>query len=286
MLKYIKSGFIQMYETKRLVIIYYLTNLIFAVLLVAPFRTVLNRFAGQSLMGAELAGRMDIDFLLEFLFNKNDLPFIFISMILIMAVLYGAFSLFLSGGAFTIFIRKEKYSSALFWGSAGAYFWRFVRLCLWMVPVLGILFSLQFLWTLIERIIWGSDPYQHISFWGDWIELGLRYVGILLTFIILDYARIYTVITNESIMRKSLLQSLRVVLHHFWQTFGIACVIFILGFATLLLYYPLANLLSASHWIIVLLLLIVQQLFMLTRMALRLALYAAQADFFKMQENH
>ncbi len=62
-LKSIKFGIAQMWANKRLVLIYYLANLFFGLILVLPLRSVLSKFVGFSLMGAELGGRMNMDFL-------------------------------------------------------------------------------------------------------------------------------------------------------------------------------------------------------------------------------
>lgn len=59
----IKAGIRLMWSNKRIVLIYYLANLLFGIILMLPFRSVLSSFVGNSLMGEMLVDRLDMDFL-------------------------------------------------------------------------------------------------------------------------------------------------------------------------------------------------------------------------------
>lgn len=276
----IKSGLIQACSNKRVVLIYYLTNLLFGVVLMLPFRSVLNRFVGHSLMGEKLAGRMDMDFLFEFIKENPDFFSSYSILLIIIFTIYGLTSLFLSGGVLSTFVSGEPYASSLFWGSAAQYFGRFIRLVLWSIPVLAILFCLQFLWSAIQRIVFGSDPYQYISYWGNWIKVALRYISLILYFIILDYARIHVVTTDERRMRISLWQGIKFAFGNFGKTFGLALLIFIVGIIALVIYNPIADLLHPPTSMVILLLFIWQQLYMIFRMVLKLTLYAGEVRLY------
>ena len=275
----LKSGIAQLWTNKRLIIVFYLTNLLFSVILMLPVRIMLSKFAGYSLMSTRIASRLDYDFLFEF-FEYNDVTPIIMGFLLIVPAAYWLFMLFLSGGAFSVFAGESKYVPALFWANAAKYFARFIRLILWCLPVFALLFCLQFLWTGIERTFFGRDPYQYITFWGGWIQVGLRYISILLCWLVFDYARIYTVITDEQNMRKSLWQGISIVFKNIKKTFSLTLLLFIIGVLALIIYNPLANLLAAPHVIIVILLFLLQQIFIFFKMILRLTLYSSQLHFY------
>jgi hypothetical protein len=278
----IKSGIKQLGSNKRIILIYYLANLLFGIVLMLPFRSILNRFVGYSLMGEKLAGRMDMDFLFEF-FKENPNFFSTYSMLLlILFTTFWLLSLFLSGGAFSVFASGEQYTAPVFWGNATKYFGRFIRLVLWSIPVFAILFCLQFLWTAIEKIFFGSDPYQYICYWGGWIKVGLRYISFILYFIVLDYARIHAVTTDENRMRISLWQAIKFAFGNFWKTFGLALLLFIAGIIALVIYNPIADLLHAPYSIVILLLFIWQQVYMVFRMVLKLTLYAGEVRLYNL----
>lgn len=271
-----------MWSNKRMVLIYYLANLLFGIVLMLPFRSILNRFVGNSFMGEKLAGRMDMDFLFEF-FKEN--PNLFSTYTVLLLTLLAAFwllSLFLSGGAFSIFASQEKYTSPLFWGNAAKYFGRFIRLMLWSLPLFAILFCLQFFWTAIQRIFFGSDPYQYITYWGGWIKVGLRYISFILYFMVLDYARIHAITTDEQRMHISLWRGIQFAFGYFSRTFALALILFILGIIALISYNPIADLLHAPFGSIILLLFIWQQAYMVFRMMLKLVLYGSEVRLYNL----
>ena len=274
----IKSGFTKIWQNKPMVLIYYLANLLFGILLMLPFRTILSNFVGHSLIGDKLAGRLDMDFLFEFFKHNPNVIATYAGLLLIVPTVYWLFTLFLSSGAFSVFASGEKYSANLFWGSAARYFGRFIRLVLLSIPLFAILFCLQFLWNAIERILFGSDPYQYITHWGGWIKVGLRYISLILYFLILDYARIHAVITDDPRMRISLWQGIKFAFGNFLKTFGLALLLFVVGIVALIIYNPIADLLHAPFSIMILLLFIWQQVYMVFRMVLKLTLYAGEVN--------
>ncbi len=277
----LKSGFAQVRANKRLILVFYLANLFFGLLLMLPLRSILSDFIGNSQMGEKLGGPLDMNFLFEFLKHKDEVIPAFMGLILIVPAVNWLFTLFLSGGAFATFVGGGKYNAAFFWGNAAKYFGRFIRLTLWSMPVFAVLFCLQYLESGVERLIFGSDPYQNITYWGGWIKVGLRQFGFLLFAMVLDYARIHAVLNDEQKMRVSLVQVLKFAFGNFLQTFGLAFLLLAIGAAALVVYNPIANSLSAPNAMIVFMLFIWQQIYMLFRMTLRLTTYSSQLDLYR-----
>ncbi len=277
----LKFGFAQVRANRRMVAVFYLANLCFGLLLLLPLRSILKSFVGDSQMAAKLGGPLDMDFLIEFLkYNDGVVP-AFMGLILIVPAANWLFTLFLSGGAFATFAGGEKFNAAFFWGNSAKYFGRFVRLTLWSLPVFAILFCLQYLEIGVQRLVFGSDPYQSITYWGGWIRVGLRQIGFLLFAMILDYARIHAVLTDERMMRTSLLQGLKFVFGNFLYTFGLALLLLIVGAVALVIYNPIANSLTAPNALIVFMLFAWQQIYMIFRTLLRLTTYASQLDLYR-----
>ncbi|MFQ5707623.1 MAG: hypothetical protein ACE5HO_09260 [bacterium] len=280
-LRSLKSGFVQMWANKRMVLVFYLANLLFGVILMLPFRAIVTRFVGHSLVGQDLAGRLDMDFLFEFLTYNKNVSSIFFNLVLIFPALYWLVSLFLSGGAFAVFLSGEKYSPGVFWGSTARFAGRFFRLALWSIPVLALLFCLQFVETGVQRLFFGSDPYQNITYWGGWIKVGLRTLSILLFGLVLDYARIHLVLTDERKTRRSLWRGLTFAFGKLTRTFGLAFILFVVGAVVLAIYNPVANSLAAPNALVILLLFLVQQLYLFFRMMLRLTLFASELHLYQ-----
>jgi hypothetical protein len=247
-----------------------------------PFRSMLSQFVGNSLMGEKLAGRLDLDFLFEFIKENPNLISTYAALIIILFTAYWSLSLFLSGGVFAVFTSEERFKSDLFWGSAVKYFGRFIRLALWSIPVFAILFGATFIWNGIERLVFGKNPYQYISYWGGWLQMGLRYLCLIIYLMVLDYARIHAVTTDEHRMRISLWQGIKFAFKNFGKTFSLALLLFLVGIIALIIYNPIADLLSAPLWIVIVSLFIWQQVYMVFRMMLRLVLYGGEVGLYKL----
>lgn len=277
----LKAGFAQISSNRRMIIVYYLTSLIFGLILMTPLWSSLRSFVGASEMGRILAGNFDWDFLFEFIKNTPNLISTLLWLIVLIFSVHIFWSLFLSGGAFAVFVSGEKYTPAAFWGGAASYFGRFVRLAAWSLLLALALIFLQFLPDLVQRVIWGKDPYQNISYWMGWVKIGFRFLCFLFFKLVLDYARIHTVMTGERTMRFSFLEGLSFATKNFFAAFGLSLLFFLAGALLLLLYNPLANSLSAPSSFIVFLLFVLQQLYMICRKTLELALYAGQVHLYR-----
>ena len=281
MISSLKSGFAQMWTNKRMVFIFFATNFMFGLLLMLPGRAALSGFASQTLMGQKLAGRFSFDFLFDFIRENGTIIDVYTVLFMIVPAVYWLFGLVLSGGAFAMFKSGEKFSAGDFWWNCGKYFGRFARLLLLSLPVFGVLLLLQFVWAGLERLFWGSDPYQYITYWGAWVKFGLRTISILLFGLVLDYSRIYTVIADEKRMRISLWRGIRCAFTNLGQTFGLALTLFLAGVVVLAFYNPIADSLSAPNGFVIFTLFLAQQLYMFWRMMLRLTLYSSQMHLYQ-----
>jgi len=266
---------------KRMLAVFYLANLFFGLLLIWPLRAMLKNFIGDSMMGGKLGGALDMDFLFEFIKHNEQAGSVFFGLVLIVPAVAWLFTLFLSGGALAVFAQDEKYTPARFWGGAAQYFGRFCRLVLWSLPVLVLLFCLQYFESGAQRLFFGKDPYENISYWGGWIKAGLRALSFLLFGMIFDYARIHAVINDENKMRASLGAAIKFVSQNFLATFGLAFLLFAVGALALVIYNPLADSLAAPSGLVILLLFLLQQFYMLFRATLRLTLYASQLHLYR-----
>lgn len=276
-----KHGFAQMRANKRMVLVYYLANLLFGLILLLPLRALLSNYLGASEMGAKLGGPLDMDFLFEFLMNNEAAVPTQVGMLMIVPVLYWLFGLFLSGGAFAVFASQDRYTANQFWGGAATYFGRFFRLALYGIPVLGVLYCVQYLETGVQRLVWGGDAYQNITYWGAMVRLGIATLSVICFGAIFDYARIHAVLHEEKKMRVSMWQGLKFTFGNFLPAFGLAFLMFLCGALLLAIYNPLANSFSAANGLIVSLLFLVQQLYMLARLALKLSLYAGEVHLYQ-----
>src|SRR5262245_60027900 len=124
----IARGFRMAIHEKRIPLLFYGINLVFAFIVMLPLRSALDSFGGGTFMGETLASRVDFDFLMEFgQANPTAVPSALWALAVV-GVVYWLANLFLSGGAYATLLGAEGGSVESFWGNGARYFGRFVRL--------------------------------------------------------------------------------------------------------------------------------------------------------------
>ncbi|MBN2357292.1 hypothetical protein JXO59_14345 [candidate division KSB1 bacterium] len=281
MLSIIKQGLARMWAHKRLILFFYFANLITAALIILPLRAALNRFAGHSQMADRLRYGMDADLLIEFLQYSGETIGPILLFGLLAAILYWLLTLYLSGGALKLFASGRQYDAALFWGSAGRYFGRFLRLFLWSLLVLLILLLLPQIITLLQRLIFGKDPYEYITYYSGFIRLILYVIGVFFYLMVFDYGRIQIISSEERATRKALWRALVFIRDHFGRVVLLSLIFALTGTVGFFIYYFIADLLNGSIALTIALIFILQQLFMLFRAALRLTGFASETVLYQ-----
>jgi hypothetical protein len=274
------SGLKLVSRHKRVIVPFYLANLLFGLLITLPLGALLDEFVGGSLMRERLGQAMNYDLFFEFLLKNGTALASLQGLLLVGPVVYWLLALFLSGGALAVY-ANDTCKPKFFWGASAEYFAPFVRLALLSVPLLALLFSLRFLEPLCVRLVFGPDPHEYVLYWGAWIKLGLGYVGLLLFGIVFDYARLRIVLNGERRARRALWQALQFAARHPGRTFALAFILFAAGWLALAIYNPLSTALSAPNWFVVIALFVLQQLYIVFRLALRLTFYSSQLVMYR-----
>jgi len=284
--KSFKSGLSQAWSTKRLVLVLYLASAILGLLIALPVRAVLLDFAGRSLEGAALVNGVSTSLFFELLFH-NEAGFLALrAPALSASVAYLLLSLFLSGGALAVLASGEGYRATDFWGGAAKFFGRFLRLVLWSSLLLAALYLLPLTARGLQRIFFGSDPYEYVSYWGWWIRAGLLLIALFFFRICFDYARIHAVVTDERRMRVSLWRGLRFTLRNPLPAVGLALLVALVGGVALFIYRPLSSAVDGSTVAAVAAAVVAQQAYIVWRVVLRLTRYGSQVMLFRELAGH
>ena len=277
----LKSGVHRSWAAKRMIFIYYFANLFCGVLLIMPFRRTLNDKVSSTLLGDALGGTIDMNFLADFLFNHRDLGSAWFGLAIVVPVFYLLTNIFFSGGALSVFASEKKYSTALFWTGAAKYFGRFMRLWLMALPVFGLFFLLMLVEKGVTRLVFGADPYQNITYWAGWVRVGLFGVALLLSHMFFDYARLYSVLNEETRMRHAWWFGLKFMFGNLGKALLLVIIIALIGVVGLAIYNLLADRLAMPHALVVVALLLLQQIYVLFRMLMKLSAFAAQTTFYQ-----
>lgn len=285
-IKSLISGLSSLKENKRIIIVFYLANLIAGLIIMVPFRSLAGSLAGYSLLGKDLSRGLNMDFIIELITKYSSSLTTVSGLIFLMPVLYGLWTLFISGGAYGVFIHGKESGILSLWSYSAKYFGRIFRLFLWSIPILIIIYLTQFIFTGIKFIIWGSDPYQYINYWIGWVRFGWTYLAFIFYFIIFDYSRIILILNEENRTRSALWQGIKFFFKHPIRTVILALMVFCSSQIAFLVYMMVSPILNAPNTLIVIILLLVQQIYIFTRMSLRLTLYSSQVYMYKYIEQY
>ena len=181
-----------------------------------------------------------------------------------------------AGGVLTMLNERwKRFSFSLFLAAAGRHFWRILRLSLFGLICYALVFWLGRLPTFVVKKLFGDGM-------EAWPLAVAGIVSSILTALlfgwvatVLDYAKVRLVSDDARGAFKALLRSFRFVFRHLGLTMGVwlmnAILLALVGAG----YLALSNAVNASTTATILLLVVIQQVFILFRTAQRIAGWSA-----------
>ncbi len=199
------------------------------------------------------------------------------------ALAYFAVNVFLSGGIIAT-VRQDGMvvTAADFFAGAARYCGRFFRLAA-MVFGGGVLLSVPLLAAVFALLgLWEAGAQSEIP---QTIVMGLELLSVLLMLVLVvmvyDYARIDTVLTDGTAMRRSAWRGVRFVYRRLGRTIKLQILLVLLFLLLAAVYVGLVELLGTSSPIALVATVIVQQLFVVQRIGLRIFGFAAEAVLYR-----
>jgi hypothetical protein len=171
--------------------------------------------------------------------------------------------------------RWERFSFSRFLASAGEYFWRILRLSLFGLVGYGLAWAVG----RVPSLLAGKIYEKGMEGWPIGVAGIVSSVFTLLLFgwlaTVLDYAKVRLVTGNVRGAFKALLRSFAFVYHHFRLTMSVWLMNAILFALVGVVYLKISNAMNASGTWTILLLIVIQQAFVLFRTAQRIAAWGA-----------
>jgi len=204
-----------------------------------------------------------------------------------LAAAYLTVWLFLVGGVLDRYARMRPTRSRAFFGACGTYFFRFLRLALVGAAGYWVLFGLVHGW-LFEDLYGRATRDLTVERTAFALRAALYAVFLaLLGFwnVVMDYAKIRTVVEDRFSMLGAVLAGWRFVVRHPMKTCGLYLLNAVAFLAVVLLYAvaaPGAAGAGALAWWAF----VVGQVYVLARLAVKLAFYASQTALFQRSLAH
>ncbi|MFW6160834.1 MAG: hypothetical protein ACOC57_06800 [Acidobacteriota bacterium] len=303
------KGFSLTRKNASLILIFFLTNLILSLVLTAPIYSSLNSSLSRS-QTAE-AALEEFDYLwwrefrdqaqgIEKSFSPTTItgkgPFLdnlvllknigFFNLPYSMAVGFLLFlfvKAFLSAGLLSIYNQEQVNSrSRTFFGEGIRFFPRFLIIMFvsWIFFLLVGICLNQFLGLIVKRVAENSVSDRTPFFLNLFFSL---FVLLLLFFIqmLFDYARINVVVQNSKNIIKSIIQAFSFVFNNLGKTLSLFYLIILIQFVLVITFIFVEGRLPQHTFPGIIVLLVVQQLFILGIISLRCWLYASELSLYK-----
>ncbi|MGJ5818525.1 hypothetical protein [Paludibaculum fermentans] len=265
---------------KRMIVAYWFFHTLMAAFVAVPLMGVAISNLSHSRYGSELVKGFDIAWLVELYFYVQGSPLSAIVPTLLLAVfLLFMGSIFLAGGAVKMLVYDgPDYSPRMFYEGCGRYFWRFLRLTLYSLLFYGSVLILQRILRKLAEKAWGEGMEDHQLIIAGWVVSGLTIVlcGVVST--AMDYAKVRLVSDDSRKSLRAAFGSMRLVLTHLGKTMGAWLVLMVILAVFVGLYLPVSNWLQGGGAGKVLALIVVQQLYVFSRVWLRMMAWGTAAE--------
>ncbi|MGZ7066050.1 MAG: hypothetical protein ACXVI6_06825 [Candidatus Aminicenantales bacterium] len=202
----------------RLLLILWIINVLFALLIAGPFFALFSSDLGHSLLGRNLQ-TLDFIWLGDLVFRYQNMAPAALAAVAIPVVLYALVYVFLNGGIIGRLLDREgRTTPQTFFSDCGRYFWRFVRLFL-----VSLLFYALAFGVILEALSALLKPVSEkaLTEWPDFWISGLHSVAALLCLslvhMVFDYARILVVAEDDRRVLHALMTALQFVGKRFFR---------------------------------------------------------------------
>jgi hypothetical protein len=280
--KALKKGTFLTWNNKRLWLLLFTVQFVFALMVLLPLRSRLLDWLGNSLLGEEILRGNGALVLVEFLIHHAQTVSTIKAVLMIAGVIYLVITLFLNGGILSRFQSSGQRSPFTFWSDCAALFGRFLRLFLLSLPFLFLaLFLFLVYQPLLSLLADRSEPAIVLL---NALSLLLFIGSVFLIQMVFDYARIITIHDRSRSMARTVLNAWRFVFRHPLITLGVYGMMVLLGALFFLIYQAAATLFASIPLLAGWILFFWQQSYVFMRSGLRMmclasetALYTAEA---------
>lgn len=271
--------------SKKMITLIYLTTLFGALILVIPFFNIAKSEMTHSLLVAELLKGFDYTAFFETNKEFGNIISSFISIIKWLGIGYFFFSVVLTGGIIKTFLQETiKFDIRTFMSACGENFWRLFRTSFYNIVIQALLFIGMFIPASIIVDIAANTAQSEASVVYTVVVIGVIHLAVVALFALTaDFTKIKLINENSRKVISAGWKSLGFVLKNF-KSYLLYLMTMIFPALLVLLYWFVESKTTMSTGSAIFMMLIVQQVFIWTRIAAKIWVIAAEVDFFKLKE--
>ncbi|MCB9258241.1 MAG: hypothetical protein H6612_02725 [Ignavibacteriales bacterium] len=276
-----KSGFKVAFRNSKVVFVIYFLTLIFGLLFVLPFKSLLSSAVGNSMSVYSLIENFDYLIYSDFLTQHKDIANLMFKVFFWLGLFYLFFTIFINGGILSILNNKKSFTLADFFNGCGKYSFRFFRLFL-VVIIIHIIItaviysSLGILIEQYEDIVKSEITLVIIAGTGVFIHL----LFLVIIFLITDYTKIIIVKNDSSKVLRSFWKSVKFVFSHLLSTYSLYIFLLIIPLIVLAGYLYLENLFGMISPETIMLFFIIQQMYIWFRIFTKVWIISSEFNMY------
>ncbi|GEM_PF-1209721 len=266
---------------KRMIGLYWLFHTLCAALAAVPLMGFIVPHLARSRYGEELLRQFDFMWITELLGITRDSPLTVSGAAAAAAACLAMLgSLFLAGGAVKLIVFEAvPYSPSEFWEGCGRCFWRLLRLMLYSLLFFGAVLLVDGLLNKGARKLWGEGMVEEPLVLALWFRQTL--MVLLLGFVVtaMDFSKVRLVADDSRRSLRAAFGSVRFVWAHmrfFFPAWLVLGAIWLLG---TWLYVQVSKRIDAVTMPSILFLIVLQQVYVVFRIALRMLSWGTAAEF-------
>jgi len=304
----LKSGFAKVFESIRIIPIIYLFNISLALLLSVSLFYSLKSDTAKRTVRESLETGFDYEWWSEFNFQAEGIEKTFQPtivggfgpilenlellltgefkhvgiLIFLLGAMYVAVSSFFAGGAIAVYEdEKRKYSLGRFFSNSAIYFNRFFSLTFTAVILYFLVYWLLHpaIFSLVDRIT-ANFMTERATLFVNIIGYFIVLVVILFINMLFDYAKVIVVVEKRDSAWEAVWLALKFLLKRFGKASGLYLLIGIIGLAIARVFALVLSVFEPNTVLLLIIAILIQQLYILVKITVRLVFYASQLDLF------
>lgn len=204
-------------------------------------------------------------------------------LVFFIALAYLFIAAFFNGGVISLFADERKsFSMSRFFAGAGANFHHMAALTTTTVLVFALLYKLihPLIFSLVDNIV-GDSTLQSFAWILHLIGYLVVFALIFLITLIFDYAKVIVISEKKESSWLCIWLSIKFIFSNFFKTIGLNIYLVFGALALVLAGGFLISLIHPNQFLLVALAAVLQQLFVLLKIGVRLTFYAAETHFYQ-----
>ena len=261
-------------------------NIVFALVAAIPLNNLIEEKVGKSLEFKNMLAGFDYsvysDFLNDFGVRAAYPTILNNSQVLVFC--FFILSVFLTGGMLNVYKNWEsRIDWKDFWSGCGHYFWRLLRLSIYFILIhIGIFMLFYYLLGALTKGF-QIDELAHEGVFFDYVQLLIPIYLLVAAafFMISDYAKIHVVHLDERWLFKPIMSSFKIGFNHFRKTYPLYLLNVLVFVFFLVIYWFSSERITASSSTGIMLLFVIGQIFVLSRIVVKLLKLASQTELYR-----